>query len=282
MIKVIKAGLYTSIQDLGRSSLQPIGVPMGGAMDRESAKNANALLENTPEAAVLEITMTGPVLAFTENAWVAFSGAIFPIYIDQNKAAYNTPIWIKAGQELRFGTLEKGVRLYMAIKGGFLSDLLLGSRSMQTHLSPIIKLEKGMELQHTSGEKDQAIILEKKSNTPLGAKKILAFQGPEFKYLNPEQQESLNQQTFKVSNLNNRMAYQLLPSLSAFEKNQLTGPVLPGTVQITPSGNVMVLMREAQTTGGYPRILQLTQESINALAQLKTGDSFRIKILPLN
>lgn len=282
MIKVIKAGLYTSIQDLGRSSLQPIGVPMGGAMDRESAKNANALLENTPEAAVLEITMTGPVLAFTENAWVAFSGAIFPIYIDQNKAAYNTPIWIKAGQELRFGRLEKGVRLYMAIKGGFLSDLLLGSRSMQTHLSPIIKLEKGMELQHTSGEKDQAIILEKKSNTPLGAKKILAFQGPEFKYLNPEQQESLNQQTFKVSNLNNRMAYQLLPSLSAFEKNQLTGPVLPGTVQITPSGNVMVLMREAQTTGGYPRILQLTQESINALAQLKTGDSFRIKILPLN
>lgn len=255
---------------------------MGGAMDRESAKNANALLENTPEAAVLEITMTGPVLAFTENAWVAFSGAIFPIYIDQNKAAYNTPIWIKAGQELRFGTLEKGVRLYMAIKGGFLSDLLLGSRSMQTHLSPIIKLEKGMELQHTSGEKDQAIILEKKSNTPLGAKKILAFQGPEFKYLNPEQQESLNQQTFKVSNLNNRMAYQLLPSLSAFEKNQLTGPVLPGTVQITPSGNVMVLMREAQTTGGYLRILQLTQESINALAQLKTGDSFRIKILPLN
>jgi|SRR6056300_43765 len=282
MIKVIKAGLYTSIQDLGRSPMQPIGVPMGGAMDRESAQNANALLENEPNAAVLEITMTGPVLTFTENAWVAFSGAIFPIYIDQNIASTNTPIWVKAGQELRFGTLEKGVRLYMAIKGGFLNEPLLGSRSMQAHLSPIIKLEKGMELQHRSGEKDQAIILEKKSNTPLGAKKILAFQGPEFKYLNPEQQEGLNQQTFKVSNLNNRMAYQLLPSLSAFEKNQITGPVLPGTVQITPSGNIMVLMREAQTTGGYPRILQLTQESINALAQLKTGDSFRIKILPLN
>ncbi|MDB4330050.1 biotin-dependent carboxyltransferase family protein, partial [Flavobacteriaceae bacterium] len=252
------------------------------AMDRESAQNANALLENEPNAAVLEITMTGPVLTFTENAWVAFSGAIFPIYIDQNIASTNTPIWVKAGQELRFGTLEKGVRLYMAIKGGFLNEPLLGSRSMQAHLSPIIKLEKGMELQHRSGEKDQAIILEKKSNTPLGVKKILAFQGPEFKYLNPEQQEGLNQQTFKVSNLNNRMAYQLLPSLSAFEKNQITGPVLPGTVQITPSGNIMVLMREAQTTGGYPRILQLTQESINALAQLKTGDSFRIKILPLN
>ena len=80
MIKVLKAGLYSSVQDLGRSPLQPIGVPMGGAMDRESALNANALLENAPEAAVLEITMTGPVLAFTENAWVAFSGAIFPIF----------------------------------------------------------------------------------------------------------------------------------------------------------------------------------------------------------
>jgi allophanate hydrolase subunit 2 len=58
--------------------------------------------------------------------------------------------------------------------------------------------------------------------------------------------------------------------------------VLPGTVQITPAGNLMVLMREAQTTGGYPRILQLTTESINALAQLKTGDTFRIKILDVN
>ena len=78
------------------------------------------------------------------------------------------------------------------------------------------------------------------------------------------------------------MAYQLLPAISPFEKDQLTGPVLPGTVQITPAGNLMVLMREAQTTGGYPRILQLTVESINALAQLKTGDTFRIKVLPLN
>ena len=282
MIKVLKAGLYSSIQDLGRSPLQPIGVPMGGAMDRESAQNANALLENAPEAAMLEITMTGPVLAFTENVWVAFSGAVFPIYLDQNKIANNTPIWVKAGQELRFGTLEKGVRLYMAIKGGFLSDVLLGSRSMQAHLSPVIKLEKGMELPHVTGEKDQAIILEKKSNTPLDAKKILAFQGPEFNCLNAKQQKDLNQQTFTVSNLNNRMAYQLLPAISPFEKDQLTGPVLPGTVQITPAGNLMVLMREAQTTGGYPRILQLTVESINALAQLKTGDTFRIKVLPLN
>ena len=282
MIKVLKAGLYSSIQDLGRSPLQPIGVPMGGAMDRESAQNANALLENSPEAAVLEITMTGPVLAFTENAWVAFSGAVFPIYLDQNKIANNTPIWVKAGQELRFGTLEKGVRLYMAIKGGFLSDILLGSRSLQAHLSPMIKLEKGMELPHATGEKDQAVILEKKSNTPLDAKKILAFQGPEFRDLDVSQQREISQQIFKVSNLNNRMAYQLLPPISPFDKSQLTGPVLPGTVQITPAGNLMVLMREAQTTGGYPRILQLTAESINALAQLKTGDTFRIKILDVN
>ena len=170
----------------------------------------------------------------------------------------------------------------MAIKGGFLSDILLGSRSMQAYLSPMIKLEKGMELQHTTGEKDQAVILEKKSNTPLDAKKIHAFQGPEFRNLDVSQQCEISQQIFEVSNLNNRMAYQLLPEISPFEKSQLTGPVLPGTVQITPAGNLMVLMREAQTTGGYPRILQLTAESINALAQLKTGDTFRIKILPLN
>lgn len=282
MIKVLKAGLFSSIQDLGRSPLQPMGVPVGGAMDLESAYNANALLENPPEAAVLEITMTGPVLAFSKNAWVAFSGAVFPIYLDQNKIASNTPIWINAGQEIRLGTLEKGMRLYMAIKGGFLQEPLLGSRSMQTHLSPVIKLEKGMELPHESGEKDAPILLEKKSNTPLGTKKIYAFKGPEFQDLDASQQREISQQNFVVSNLNNRMAYQLLPPISPFEMSLLTGPVLPGTVQLTPSGNLTVLMREAQTTGGYPRILQLTEESINALAQLKTGDTFRIKIQALD
>ena len=102
MIKVIKAGLYTSIQDLGRSPLQPIGVPMGGAMDRESAQNANALLENEPNAAVLEITMTGPVLTFTENAWVAFSGAIFSNLYRSKHSQHQYPYLGKSGPRTAF------------------------------------------------------------------------------------------------------------------------------------------------------------------------------------
>lgn len=281
MIQVIETGLYSSVQDLGRPTWHSIGIPESGAMDMESAKTANTVLQNELHCSVLEITMTGPILQFTAPTWVAFSGAAMPIYIDQQKAQQNTPIWVKEGQEIRFGILEKGLRLYMAVKGGFKTTAVLGSQSMYKGITPHHMLQKGMELQHKSGEKEQKVFLKITSQTPLSTPVLKAFKGPEFVKLNPEQQTALEKTAFKVSNLNNRMAYQLTPALTPHQILQLTTPVLPGTVQITPKGTLMVLMRDGQTTGGYPRVLQLSEKSINALAQLKTGDSFQFKIIPL-
>ncbi len=281
MIKVIETGLYTSIQDLGRPDWHSLGIPYSGAMDAQSAQTANALLQNTPSAAVMEITMTGPILRFTKACWVAFSGAQMPIYLGQQELAQHQPHWIKETQEIRFGKLTQGLRLYMAIKGGFKTASVLGSRAMCKNVTPHFMVQKGMELDYETGTKDQGVYLKAQSTTPLQAKEIKVYKGPEYMNLSKEQQENLENQEFQVSNLNNRMAYQLSPNIAPHEISQLTTPVLPGTVQLTPQGTLMVLMRDGQTTGGYPRVLQLSVKSINAMTQLKTGDSFHFKLVAL-
>ena len=281
MIKVIETGLYTSIQDLGRPQWHSLGIPYSGAMDAESAHTANAILQNKPQAAVMEITMTGPILHFTKACWVVFSGAHMPIYLEQQQLVQHQPHWIKESQEIRFGKLTKGLRLYMAIKGGFKTTMVLGSRSMCKNVSPHFMLQKGMELEIESGTKDQGVYLKVQTQTPLQAKEIKVYKGPEYDKLTKGHWQQLETQEFQVSNLNNRMAYQLNPNIAAHEINQMTTPVMPGTVQLTPQGTLMVLMRDGQTTGGYPRILQLSAKSVNAMAQLKTGDTFRFKLVSL-
>ncbi|MCW1953045.1 MAG: biotin-dependent carboxyltransferase family protein [Flavobacteriia bacterium] len=281
MIKVLETGLYTSIQDLGRPDWHSLGIPYSGAMDAQSAQTANALLQNSPSAAVMEISMTGPILLFTKPCWVVFSGAQMPIYLGQQELSQHQPHWIKEAQEIRFGKLTKGFRLYMAIKGGFKTASVLGSRSMCKNVTPHFMVQKGMELDHETGTKDQGVYLKVQATTPLQAHEIKVYKGPEYGNLSKEQQENLENQEFQVSNLNNRMAYQLTPNIAPHQLNQITTPVLPGTVQLTPQGTLMVLMRDGQTTGGYPRVLQLSAKSVNAMAQLKTGDSFHFKLVAL-
>ncbi len=105
---------------------------------------------------------------------------------------------------------------------------------------------------------------------------FLAAKGPEFDLLNSIVRKILNKIKFKVSRENNRMGYRLSgPPLEVKKQmSMITSSVLPGTVQLTPSGQLIILMRDCQTTGGYPRVLQLSERSINQLAQKKTGDEF--------
>jgi allophanate hydrolase subunit 2 len=104
------------------------------------------------------------------------------------------------------------------------------------------------------------------------------YPGPEFEKLSKELKEKLLQKKFSVSKNNSRMAYQLEERVHNDLQSILTQPVLPGTVQFTPSGNLIVLMRDCQTTGGYPRVFQLTEQSINLLAQKKQGDTIQFQL----
>jgi antagonist of KipI len=131
-ILVIKPGMLTTVQDLGRWGLQARGVPVAGPMDPWSHRLANALVGNDRAAATLEITLLGPELEFEDERLAAVAGAEFEIVVDGRPAPWNTPFLIPGGSRLRFGRREQGVRAYLAIAGGIAVPPVLGSRA--THV----------------------------------------------------------------------------------------------------------------------------------------------------
>lgn len=283
MIRVIHPGFFTTLQDLGRFDYQDIGVPISGAMDSYSAAFANNLLSNSTECAVLEITMTGPTLAFKSKAVIAISGADMSAAVNDNPLKNNCITEVSTGDVLSFGKLKKGFRSYLAIKGGFKSPVILNSRSTYQPVTNYGPLMKGMTLLYND---IQGLDTIKNPKTNYNEKALLTdiievFEGPEFEQLSANMKKELSTTTFKTTELHNRMAYQISPLIPNSIKSILTSPVLPGTVQLTPAGQMIILMRDAQTTGGYPRILQLSENAINCLSQKSTGSTFRFKITKL-
>lgn len=128
-VKVIKPGLLTTVQDLGRPGYFHLGIPIGGAMDRLALRAGNMLVGNDESAAALEAVFMGPELAFDADALVAVTGADMPVFVDDEEQPGWTSFEVKAGQVLSFGFLKSGARAYIAISGGIDTPPALGSRS---------------------------------------------------------------------------------------------------------------------------------------------------------
>ncbi|MBT8177858.1 MAG: biotin-dependent carboxyltransferase family protein [Eudoraea sp.] len=280
MISVIKTGFYSTIQDSGRTGYRHIGVPVSGVMDKHAAHLANTLLENAAEDALLEITMTGPVLEFQEPTSIALAGADMTATLNNQPIAVNEVHQIEAGDVLAFEKLKHGLRTYLAIKGGFQTDKVLNSRSLYTPITTLDRIKPGMELSYIPVAEFDPKITHIKPAQFWKKHQLKVYPGPEFHVLEDQQLERLFSEPFSIAKENNRMAYQLEEYLSAKSHPMLTSATLPGTVQLTPAGKIIILMRDGQTTGGYPRIMQLTQKSINILAQKKYGDSVEFTLLP--
>ena len=281
MVKVINPGFYTTVQDLGRFGYQDYGVPISGVMDCYSARFANALLNNNENDAVLEITMTGPTLQFHNYTSICISGVDMSPELNSLSIKLNSAIAVKPNDILSFGKLKYGFRSYLAVAGGFQSEIRLNSRSMYRNVTSRFKIEANDELtikEIVPKVSDKHASL-KFNSEMFTSNSIEVFKGPEFELLSSSQQERLFNQEFTISNLYDRMAYQLEESFKNNLEPIITSLVLPGTVQLTPSGNLIVLMRDCQTTGGYPRVLQLSEASINALSQKFKGHSIRFKLL---
>lgn len=282
-LEVLQPGLYSSIQDEGRFGFRKYGVPQSGAMDQLAAGMANLLLQNEQSAAVMEITLQGPVLKFSEPTQIAITGANLSPVLNDLKLLNNQAYHIEAGQLLRFGGRISGFRTYVAIKNGFQTANILRSRSWCKGITPHHRLEKGMVLPYfgsrvSGSEKLSAV----KSNDYLASGIIEAFPGPEFHRLSESEKEKLQYLHVSVGRNSDRMGIQFQEQLKNSLEPIITGPVLPGTVQLTPSGTLIVLMRDCQTTGGYPRILQLSAAGMNVLAQKLPGEKLQMKIINYN
>ncbi|WP_439130237.1 biotin-dependent carboxyltransferase family protein [Polaribacter sp.] len=275
MLKVLKAGFYLTIQDKGRVGFAAQGVPVSGAMDAYAADLANAVLNNSFEAAVLEITFGACKFEFLEPTLITITGGDFSPKINNNPIQLNKKVLVHKGDILTFGKVNYGVRCYLAVKGGFQSEIKLKSRSFYPDITKDFILRKNDEIFYKPYDKDinttQSSIKINKSH--FKSQLITCFQGPEFDMLNEQQQKRIASHKFSISKEHSRMGYKLHEEIANNLPQILTAAVLPGTVQLTPSGKLIVLMRDCQVTGGYPRILQLTEASINKLAQ-KTMHNF--------
>lgn len=279
MLKVLKSGLFTTIQDAGRYGYLNKGVPVAGYMDSFSAKKVNMLLENDDDAAVIEITMTGPTLEFCEKSYICLGGAIISATLNNEPISTYTVIKVEKGDILSYGKLKKGFRSYLAIKGGFRSPVVLGSRSYFASVTSKDHLGDRAEIPYTTHAHFEPKITKIKIDSFLDETVLEVSKGPEYNMLDDRQLEAIFSKEFHISNENNRMAYQLAEQITGHEVTMLTSATLPGTVQFTPSGKLIILMKDGQTTGGYPRLLQLSDNSISLLAQKKFGDIISFKLV---
>ncbi len=273
-IEILQPGLFSTIQDTGRFGYAKFGVPGSGAMDSYAATMANLILNNKPDAAVLEITQMGPKLKFSAPVNIVVTGGNLSPRINNAEIKNNRITSIAAGDVLSFGKRIFGARAYLGISGGFKTEIILQSRSWYKDLTAYSRLEKGMLLDYNSGDQKIAVTASSvKTNFDyLSQNELEVSPGPEFQKISNEEKKSIFSKKFHVSRNSNRMGIQLEEVIPNNLQPIITGPVVAGTVQFTPGGRLIILMRDSQTTGGYPRILQLKESSINLLAQKVEGD----------
>lgn len=276
MIKVISKGLYTTIQDKGRFGYRNIGVPSSGYMDSESAETANLIINNPKDNPLIEATLIGPTLEFKKSAVICITGGEFSPTLNDIKISSYSAIEVNKGDILKINNSSIGSRCYISIQGTIISDTILGSKSFYHQITNSNIIEDGDIFLF---KKNIRTLEQKYTHKKFELNKTInVFRGPEFKCLSKESIKTLFNEEFSIG-INNRMAYNLLEKIQDGVNSIISSGVIPGTVQLTPSGNIIILHRDSQTTGGYPRILQLNEKSLNDLAQLRTGDNIRFKLL---
>ena len=208
---------------------------------------------------------------------ICIAGGNFSAKLNNKSIHLNTRINVCKNDVLSFGKVNLGVRCYLAVKGGFLSDKVLKSSSFYKNITPeyIIKKDAMLPISTFKSDLKTTNTSIKISKSHFESQEIICSKGPEYNLLSEFQKTQLLNQLFTISKDNNRMGYRLEETIKNSLPSILTSAVLPGTVQLTPSGKIIVLMRDCQVTGGYPRVLQLTNAAINRLAQKTTNNQFQ-------
>lgn len=282
-LNVVRPGLFTTVQDLGRIGYQRFGVPVAGAMDPWAFRCANRLVGNPDSAAALEITVLGPELFFERSAVVALAGGEFSTWLNERAVPGWQTLEVPASSTLRIGERQKGARGYLGIAGGLAVQPTLGSRS--THIRSGMGGLTGRSL-------CQGDILDGGSvTTETGRRigRILAstlrpaysinptvrvVRGPQLDAFSPDAIEALVREPYTLSKDSDRMGFRLLGAPLAQTSQGIVSDATPlGSVQVPPSRQPILLMADRQTTGGYPKIAVVISADLPLAAQLVPGDT---------
>lgn len=276
MLKIIRAGMHTTVQDSGRFGYRQLGVSRCGALDGPALRIANLLVGNEPGSAALEITLGQFTVEFTEDGWFALTGAGCHAELDGKAVWTGWRLPVTAGQQLHLKSPERGMRSYLAVAGGLDVPLLMGSAS--TDLKAQVGGFEGRLLKE--GDVIPAHPSKRHFREARGIKqlqwgnRIRALPGPEYHEFSQTAQDSFWRLPWQLSPQSNRMGYRFMGQ--RLERNTdrelLSHGLLPGVVQVPHNGQPIVLLNDAQTTGGYPRIACVIEADMFNLAQIRLGE----------
>ncbi|MFV0261821.1 MAG: 5-oxoprolinase subunit PxpC [Kluyvera sp.] len=277
MLEIIRAGMSTTLQDGGRHGMRQSGISRCGAMDSAALRIANLLVGNAADSAVLEITLGQCAFVFHRDGWFALAGADCAATLD------GKPVWsgwrwpVRAGQRLKLALPKRGMRSYLAVSGGFDVPSVMGSYS--TDLKAGFGGFAGRSLQE--GDRLPLRPATREFRQPRGVRqlqwgnRVRALPGPEYHEFSAAAHESFWRAPWKLSPQSNRMGYRMQGQvLERTESREMfSHGLLPGVVQVPHNGQPIVLMNDAQTTGGYPRIACVIEADMYHLAQIRLGET---------
>lgn len=278
MIEVVRAGSHICVVDQGRQGYGRYGIPVSGAMDMQSYLCGQAMVGSSTPHLAIEMYRAGHQIRFSEDCTIALTGSEAAIEINDRLVETNQLYSILSEDILSIGKMSRGCRLYLSIAAEIQSTRYLGSAAAIPGITNHL-LRTGDVLRFNKRTFNTTTARIKPLKIDLSAN-IECSRGPEYRVLSSEQQYWLDTTNFIISDQSNRMGIRTTgdvcptPILSSI----LTSPTTCGTVQLPPDGLPIMLMRDAQTTGGYPRVLILSEPSINQLAQRRPGDTIRFLI----
>lgn len=273
---VREPGPCSLVVDLGRPGYRSKGVPLGGAADQAALRQGNGLVGNESDLAALEFALVGPTLEATADVGCVVFGAPFHVTANEQVIPIGTTFTVSAGSVLKIGTTPVGVRGYLCVRGGFDSKLLLGSRST---FEPV---KRGDQL-HCQSSRIGARSLHDplmsfaEVDTAVSLRCLLGAQADWFdtrQFFGPE---------FQVTPASNRMGIRLHGKpLTRPQREMVSEPVCPGSVQVVNDGQCIVLGVDGQTIGGYPKVAQVISADLDRLGQLRQGQRVVFDLIDLD
>lgn len=284
--QVLNPGILTTIQDLGRRGYMKFGIPRSGVADRFSAQVANWLVGNSSLAALLEIILFRLELVALNNLEIAITGAdLLPTLNGQILPMWET-IYIKEGDHLMFKGRKSGLRAYLAVRGGFMGPEFLGSRSVFQRGLMGQPLGRGyiLEVADLGAEKGSKRFLPPNFIPSYFAKEFLrVILGPQDDRFTAEGIKTFLSSTYRVTSHADRMGYRLEGPKIEHERGAdiISEPIAPGAIQVPGDGLPIILLWDAQVSGGYTKIASVISADLNYLAQVTPGDNLRFREVDL-
>jgi antagonist of KipI len=293
---ILRAGFLTSVQDLGRTGLREFGVSVGGALDQHALHVANLLVGNAENAAGLEITLGGLRICFNDERVVAWCGGDFDVRLGPIIVPSGHVARVRAGQELSINQPKIGCRAWLAISGGVDAPVVLGSRAtdLRANFGGIDgrALRDGDEIPLGKESRSPAVVAGEISSwsapadwsAPAKTNPVLRIiRGVHWSSFKDEATQRFASEAFGVSPDSDRMGARLDgPELPRNDDVDLISEaVAPGTIQVPPSGQPIILLGDCQTIGGYPKIAHVITVDLPVAAQLRAGDTMRFQEVSL-